>query len=102
VLISFWTLENWTGKYAKWLDLCDLSTPELITPISWDLDSTNYSLDLIGRKRANEAAGTSIDNSSCFPGFLYTTSSSASSKYMGQLQDNFMSYLYHRLSQFKQ
>lgn len=34
-----WTLDNWTGYYAKWLDACDLSTPEVITPISYDLNA---------------------------------------------------------------
>lgn len=100
MIATLWTLENWTSKYALWLDECDLSTPELITPISWDLDSNNYSRDLIGEKRQNEADGVSIDNSSCYPGFLWEDTAAAA--YMGQLQDNFVSYLYHRLNDIDQ
>jgi hypothetical protein len=33
VIATLWTTENWTGMYALWLDECDLSTPETITPI---------------------------------------------------------------------
>lgn len=96
VIATLWTLENWTSIYAKWLDECDMSTPELITPISWDLDSTNYSRDLIGSKRASEEAGESFDNTDCFPGFIWEGSAPVVGEYMGQIQDNFISYLYNR------
>ncbi len=29
-IISLWSLENWTSKYAKWIDHCGLSVPETL------------------------------------------------------------------------
>ena len=95
VITKLWTLENWTGYDAKWLDLCELSTSETITPVSWDLDSTRYSRDIIGDKRTREAADERHDTEGCLPGFLWT--GSPFGEQMNMLQSHLMLYVADRL-----
>jgi len=41
VITLLWTVDNWTGKYAKWIDDCQLSTPETIE-YTYDSPSSRF------------------------------------------------------------
>jgi len=102
LITKLWTTENWTGYNAKWIDLCELGSLEIITPISWDLNASQNSKDLIGNKRASESLGISYDTDECLPGLTAISKPAflASTQY-GQLFDtleaNLMAYIFSQL-----
>jgi hypothetical protein len=97
-IVSLWTLDNWTSKYAKWIDSCSLSTPETLQPINYDFSASTFSKDLLGNKRAHISANTDYDASDCYPGFFWTSAPFGGA--MGQLQDNFVDYVAVRMMQY--
>lgn len=101
LITKLWTTENWTGYNAKWIDLCELGSTEIITPISWDLNAARFNKDLIGDKKEHESQGTSYDTDKCTPGVglinVPWSSSTIYGSFFETLEANLMSYIFTRL-----
>ena len=92
IITKLWSLEQFTGDDAKFIDSFSMSSLETITPISWDLESSTYSQDIIGNKRAKEALNESYDTDDCIPGHFFNSPFGGS---LGLLQDNLVAYVFH-------
>lgn len=99
VIQTLWTLDNWTSIYAQYIDKCDMSTPETITPISYDLNAAQFSSDIIGKKQELETANDDIDTADCLPGFIWEGTFLGLS--MGLLHDNLATYVFEKLGAIK-
>lgn len=90
LLDCFWSLDNWIGKYAKWIDECVPSSPE-------DIDLYTYEVETFDA--IQYFVGDGLDSKNCIPGLLWEGGNPNS---LGaQMQDNFWAYVYNTLSEFQ-
>jgi len=89
ILWSFWSIPNWTGPYAKWIDQFQLSAPETINlyKIHEKMEKDAY---FIG----------STDASTCYPGLFWTNSPFG--EVLAQTQNNLVWYIQQKLMPLKE
>jgi len=89
ILLSFWSLENWFGRNALWIDECKLSSSETINLFFYEnsvLDSAKY---FIGGE----------ETTNCYPGILWTSSPFGS--IIEQTQNNLVWYIQQKMMPLK-
>lgn len=76
-----WSLDNWTSKWALWLDECSDSSEEDIDMYKRDFDATQSTKYFIG---------DGLDSANCTPGYLFNNPFGA---YLGEVQNNLVDYV---------
>jgi hypothetical protein len=80
-IYCLWSLDNWTSKWALWLDECDMSSAEDIDIYKKDFDATTSTKYFIG---------DGLDSANCTPGYLFN---SPFASFLGSVQDNLVAYI---------